>query len=73
MTKPNMFPYSMLIPVQEPSQFVYHKDLKLPCNEIFCPEERSVFTIIFNGCVYILSWKNAKQPQETNKPHPKNN
>ena len=32
-----------------------------------------MLTIIFNGCVYIWSWKNSKQPQEANKPHPKNN
>lgn len=29
--------------------------------------------IIFNRCVCILSWKNSKQPQDVNKPHPKNN
>ena len=29
--------------------------------------------IISNHCVYILSWKNSKQPQDANKPHPKNN
>lgn len=28
---------------------------------------------IFDLCVYILTWKNYKQPQDTNKPHSKKN
>ena len=29
--------------------------------------------MIFHRCIYILSWKNYKQPQDENKPYPKNN
>lgn len=29
--------------------------------------------MIFHHCIYILSWKNYKQPQDENKPYPKNN